>query len=88
MNDLIKKIVQENVWKQINKDFNEFILKHFEKLPYKEKGVFCKLISAEDEYSNLVMENLWSEFSIKGCSADRMKELFVNEMKKFDSVKI
>ena len=88
MNNLIKKMVQENVWEQITKDFHEFTMKHCEKLEYKEQLVFINLINSDDEYSSAILEELWKEFEIEGCSEKRMKELFDNEMKKFGSVKI
>jgi len=85
MNDFIDNILKEIVWKRINEDFQNYIQKHFEKLPHKEKRVFFKLISGGDEYSNLVLENLWNEFSIKGCSAERMQQIMKEEIQKIKS---
>jgi hypothetical protein len=64
IDNILKGIVCKKL-KINNEDFQNYILKHCAKLPYKEQIVFGKLIAGEDEYSNLILENLWSEFSIK-----------------------
>lgn len=89
MKDLIKKMVQENVWQQITKDFHEFTMEHCEKLSEKEQLVFINLLNANDEYSFAVLQNLWEQFEAKGgCSEARIKELFDIEVKKLGSISI
>ena len=82
MKDLIKKMMQESIWKQIAKDFQEFTIKHCETLNKKEQIVFANLINTGDEYSQAILENLWREFEVEGCSEKRLKELFDIEVKK------
>ena len=82
MKDLIKKMVQESIWEQIAKDFHQFTVKHCETLNDKEQIVFANLINTGDEYSRAILENLWREFEVEGCSEKRLKELFDIEVKK------
>ena len=81
MNDLIMKLVKESVWIQVQKDFHEFTMKHCETLTNKEQLFFVKLINSGDEYSNSILENLWQEFEVDGCSKERIQELFDIEVK-------
>jgi hypothetical protein len=81
MKDLIMKMVKESVWIQVQKDFHEFTMKHCEKLNYKEQLVFMNLINSGDEYSHAILDNLWQEFEIEGCSKERIQELFDIEVK-------
>jgi hypothetical protein len=82
MNDLIMKLVKESIWIQVQKDFHEFTIKHCETLNKKEQIVFANLINSGDEYSHAILENLWREFEVEGCSEKRLKELFDIELKK------
>ena len=81
MKDLIMKMVKESVWIQVQKDFHEFTMKHCEKLTNIEQMFFVRMINSGDEYSHAILENLWQEFEVEGCSEKRIQELFDIEVK-------
>ena len=76
----MKEIIQEKVWIVIRAEFQDYIEKHFETLNSDEQTSFVKLLAASDEYTTMVLDRLWSEFSITACSDKRMRELFLKEM--------
>jgi hypothetical protein len=86
MKELIMKMVKENVWIQIQKDFYEFTMKHCKKLSLKEQICFVKMINSGDEYSLAILNNLWQEFQVEGFSEERVTELFNIEVTKMGNV--
>lgn len=83
MEELIKKMVQEKVWLVICAEFQGYIQKHSETLNSNELISFIRLLTANDEYTKMVLDKLWSEFSITACTNERMRELFLKEMQEF-----
>lgn len=86
MEELIEKMIQEKVWLVICAEFQGYIQKHSEALNSDEMISFVKLLAANDEYTKMVLDRLWSEFSITACSDERMRELFLKEMKELGLV--
>lgn len=83
MGEIVKRMIWEKIWRQIESDFYDFVSLHCENLATeKEQIVFCELIAADDDFTKLVLKNLWEEFSVQGCSNERMDELFKIEMEK------
>jgi hypothetical protein len=80
MEELIKKMVQEKVWLVICAEFQQYIQKHSETLNSNELISFIRLLTANDEYTKMVLDKLWSEFSATYCTDERMRELFLKEM--------
>ena len=88
MENFIKGIIKEMVWQQITKDFFDFVLKHSETLSPKEQTALAELINNGDDYSHGILEQLWKEFEVEGCSVKRIQELYESEMKKFGAIQI
>jgi hypothetical protein len=60
---MLEKIVKEMVWVRVRGMFKAFILNHIENLPTEaEKNTLVKLLSNDDEWSQQIMDNLWSQF--------------------------
>ena len=64
-------------------EFQGYIQKHSETLNSNELISFIRLLTANDEYTKMVLDKLWSEFSITACTNERMRELFLKEMQEF-----
>jgi hypothetical protein len=81
MKEIVMKMIQEKVWVIIRAEFQDYIQAHFETLNLNEQTSFTKLLLANDEYTRMVLDRLWNEFSVTACSDERMTELFLKEMK-------
>lgn len=88
MEDFIKNLIREVVWQQITNDFYNFVIKHSETLSPKEQIVLAELINNGDDYSHGILEQLWKEFEVEGCSVKRIQELYEIEMKKMGAINI
>jgi hypothetical protein len=81
MKEIVMKMIQEKVWVIIRAEFQDYIQAHFKTLNLNEQTSLTKLLLANDEYTRMVLDRLWNEFSITACSDERVTELFLKEIK-------
>jgi hypothetical protein len=81
MKEIFMKMIQEKVWVIIRAEFQDYIQAHFKTLNLNEQTSLTKLLLANDEYTRMVLDRLWNEFSITACSDERVTELFLKEIK-------
>ena len=76
-------MIQEKVWVIIRAEFQDYIQAHFETLNSQEQKAFADLLMANDEFTTQILEGLWDKFSVTACTNERMRELFLKEIKEF-----
>ena len=83
MKEIVIKMIQEKVWVIIRAEFEDYIQAHFETLNSQEQKAFTGLLMANDEFTRQILDGLWDKFSVTACTDERMRELFLKEMKEF-----
>lgn len=83
MKEILMNMIQEKVWVIIRAEFQDYIQAHFETLNPQEQKAFVGLMMANDEFTKQILDGLWDKFSITACTDERMRELFLKEIKEF-----
>ena len=83
MKEILMNMIQEKVWVIIRAEFQDYIQAHFETLNPQEQKAFAGLMMANDEFTKQILDGLWDKFSITACTDERMRELFLKEIKEF-----
>ena len=83
MKEILMNMIQEKVWVIIRAEFQDYIQAHFETLNSQEQKAFASLLKENDEFTKQILDGLWDKFSITACSDERMRELFLKEIKEF-----
>jgi hypothetical protein len=83
MKEILMKMIQEKVWEIIRAEFQDYIQAHFETLNSQEQKAFTGLLKGNDEFTRQILDGLWDKFSVTACSDERMRELFLKEIKEF-----
>ena len=83
MKEILMNMIQEKVWVIIRAEFQDYIQAHFETLNPNEQKAFAGLMMANDEFTKQILDGLWDKFSITACTDERMRELFLKEIKEF-----
>lgn len=83
MEKILMNMIQEKVWVIIRAEFQDYIQAHFETLNSQEQKAFTSLLKGNDEFTRQILDGLWDKFSVTACSDERMKELFLKEIKEF-----
>lgn len=83
MKEILMNMIQEKVWVIIRAEFQDYIQAHFETLNPQEQKAFAGLMMANDEFTKQILDGLWDKFSVTACTDERMRELFLKEIKEF-----
>lgn len=83
MKEILMNMIQEKVWVIIRAEFQDYIQAHSETLNPQEQKAFVGLMKANDEFTKQILDGLWDKFSITACTDERMRELFLKEIKEF-----